>query len=213
MNMKNITNYLFIALSIVLISSSCTVQKRLHNPGYHVQLHKNMKVEKTVDKVLKADEELAFAEVKTDETNLPKIEKQEQVKTGIVATTETETNYSSDLASTDEAIAFQSTNSPKRSLIQAKSTVENQPVVAKQHVEKKAKIKTAEKAISANSAGGVALLVLIILCLFPFINLIPVYITDGGITLNFWITLLLNFTYIGGVIFALLVVLGIVSLA
>lgn len=57
-------------------------------------------------------------------------------------------------------------------------------------------------------------IVMVILCFFDFINLIPVYFHDSKkITLNFWITLLLDFTYIGGVIFALLVVFDIVSLA
>ncbi|PKR79632.1 hypothetical protein CW751_14165 [Brumimicrobium salinarum] len=68
-------------------------------------------------------------------------------------------------------------------------------------------------AARGGGSGGVALLLLIILCLFPLINLIPVFITDGGITLNFWVTLILNLTLIGAVIFSLLVVLGIVSLA
>lgn len=54
---------------------------------------------------------------------------------------------------------------------------------------------------------------MIILCFFWWLNLIAVYMHDGGITTNFWITLLLDFTYIGGVIFALLVVLDVVDLS
>ncbi len=58
------------------------------------------------------------------------------------------------------------------------------------------------------------LIVLIILCFLWWLNLIAVYIHDGkSITLNFWITLLLDLTFIGGVIFSLLVVLDVVNLA
>ncbi|MBA3665321.1 MAG: hypothetical protein H0W61_14075 [Bacteroidetes bacterium] len=62
-------------------------------------------------------------------------------------------------------------------------------------------------------AGG-NLILMVILCLFPFICLIPVYLHDGKkVTLNFWITLLLHLTFIGYIIFALLVVLDVVNLA
>ncbi len=61
--------------------------------------------------------------------------------------------------------------------------------------------------------SGAKLVVMIILCFFPIINLIPVYIHDNGITLNFWITLLLCLTVIGSIIFSLLVVLDVVDLA
>jgi hypothetical protein len=212
--MKNITQYLFIGLAIVFANSSCTVQKRLHNPGYHVQLNKSIKVEKSADKVLKTDEELAFAEIKTSETNLPTIKEQEKIISTITSPTEIAANYNSDIASNDESISFQKTNSSKRSLIQANQTAENQPVnVKKQELKKQELNKKAENKRAAGEAGGVALLVLIILCFFPLINLIPVFITDDGITLNFWVTLILNITFIGAVIFSLLVVLGIVSLA
>lgn len=209
--MKNITQYLFIALAIVFASSSCTVQKRLHNPGYHVQLNSKVKVDKSADKDLKVDEELALSETKTAETSLPELEATEKVNPATLTVTEIGSNFNADIASNDESMSFQKTNTSKRSLIQAKPMVEKQPV----QVEKKAlKIdKKAEKNAAGNASGGVALVVLVILCLFPLINLIPVYITDGGITLNFWVTLILNLTYIGAVIFSLLVVLGVVSLA
>src|SRR5690606_28294599 len=66
---------------------------------------------------------------------------------------------------------------------------------------------------SGSSASGGMLVLMIILCLFPFINLIPVYMHDGGITLNFWITLILDILgALPGIIFSLLVVLDVVSL-
>lgn len=56
-------------------------------------------------------------------------------------------------------------------------------------------------------------ILLVILSLFPILCLIAVYLKDGGITLNFWVDLLLHLTVIGAMIFAILVVLDIVNLA
>ena len=55
----------------------------------------------------------------------------------------------------------------------------------------------------------------IILSLFPFINLIPVYLHDGKkVTANFIVTLILDLLFfLPGIIFALLVVLDVVNLA
>jgi uncharacterized membrane protein YqaE (UPF0057 family) len=63
--------------------------------------------------------------------------------------------------------------------------------------------------------GGVDLVILIILCLFPFINLIAMYLKDGkSFTMNFWIDLILDVLFfLPGIIFALLVVLDVVNLA
>jgi hypothetical protein len=70
---------------------------------------------------------------------------------------------------------------------------------------------------NSQNKGGDAdlnLVIMVILCLFPFINLIPVYLHDGKkFTLNFLITLLLDFTWILGVIYALLVIFDVVDLA
>lgn len=56
------------------------------------------------------------------------------------------------------------------------------------------------------------LIIMVILCFLWWLNLIAVYMHDKDITLNFWITLLLDLTVIGGIIFSLLVVLDIVDL-
>lgn len=58
-------------------------------------------------------------------------------------------------------------------------------------------------------------IILVILCLFPFINLIAIFLKDNkAITLNFWVTLILDILFfLPGIIFALLVVLDIVNLA
>jgi hypothetical protein len=76
----------------------------------------------------------------------------------------------------------------------------------------------AVKALKEAKKGGdsdVNLIIMVILCLFPFINLIPVYLHDGkSVTLNFWLTLILDILFfLPGIIFALLVVLDVVNLA
>lgn len=69
-----------------------------------------------------------------------------------------------------------------------------------------------EKNLEKMADDDAKLIIMVILCLFPFINLIAIYMHDNDITLNFWITLILDFTFIGGIIFSLLVVLDIVDL-
>jgi hypothetical protein len=75
-------------------------------------------------------------------------------------------------------------------------------------------LKSQKKTGKGGSSDG-ELIIMIILCLFPFINLIPVYMHDGkDVTLNFWLTLILDLLFfLPGIIFALLVVLDVVNLA
>jgi hypothetical protein len=48
---------------------------------------------------------------------------------------------------------------------------------------------------------------------FPILCLIAVYLYDGQeLTTNFWVDLILHLTIIGAMVFAVLVVLGLVSL-
>src|SRR6218665_850005 len=52
---------------------------------------------------------------------------------------------------------------------------------------------------SAKASSDAKLIIMVILSLFIFINLIAIYMHDDDITLNFWITLILDFTIIGGI--------------
>ena len=57
-------------------------------------------------------------------------------------------------------------------------------------------------------------ILLIVFCFFPILSLIAMYLHDGKeITLNFWVDLLLYLTFIGWIVFGVLVVLDIVNLA
>ncbi len=61
--------------------------------------------------------------------------------------------------------------------------------------------------------GDANIVVMVILALFPLLCLIAVYLHDGGVTRNFWITLILHLTIVGAMIYALLVVLDVVDFA
>jgi hypothetical protein len=53
----------------------------------------------------------------------------------------------------------------------------------------------------------------LIMAFFPFLCLIAIYLYDGReLTTNFWVDLVLHLTIIGEIVFAILVVLGLVSL-
>jgi hypothetical protein len=70
------------------------------------------------------------------------------------------------------------------------------------------------QAVSKKGSSDANLIIMIILCFFPFINLIPVYLHDGkSITLNFWFTLIGDLlVFVPGIVFALLVVLDLIDL-
>jgi hypothetical protein len=66
----------------------------------------------------------------------------------------------------------------------------------------------------SSTATDDQLIIWVILSLFPILALIAIYLHDGkAITLNFWVDLILHITVIGYMIFALLVVLDIFTLA
>lgn len=80
-----------------------------------------------------------------------------------------------------------------------------------------AKTITQENAVQQkrNGGGDANLILLVILSLFPFINLIAMYLHDGkSVTTNFWVDLILDILFfVPGIVFALLVVLDVVNLA
>jgi hypothetical protein len=81
-------------------------------------------------------------------------------------------------------------------------------------LKKAAHVLNVEKSSSAKGGSDSQLILLVILSLFPFLALLAMYLKDGKqITLNFWVDLILHLTFIGYLIFALLVVLDIINLA
>jgi uncharacterized membrane protein YqaE (UPF0057 family) len=74
--------------------------------------------------------------------------------------------------------------------------------------------KEAAKAEKSGKGSDTNIVLLVILCILGPLNLIAVYLHDGKITTNFWLTLLLDVLFfIPGLIFSLLVVFDVVDLS
>jgi uncharacterized membrane protein YqaE (UPF0057 family) len=85
---------------------------------------------------------------------------------------------------------------------------------SKPQIKAVAKEQPLNKELQKKGSSDANFVLMVILCFFPFINLIPVYLHDGKkVTLNFIITLILDFTWVLGVVYALLVILDVVDLA
>jgi hypothetical protein len=70
------------------------------------------------------------------------------------------------------------------------------------------------KKTQAKPTFDTELLILVILSLFPILALLAIFMKEGKvITTNFWVDLVLHFTVIGYIIFALLVVFDIINLS
>ena len=88
----------------------------------------------------------------------------------------------------------------------------------KKHIATKPAVKpVTEKQPLANSSkkgdADANLILMVILCIFPILALIAIYLHDGKtITLNFWIDLILHFLFLYW-LFALLVILDVIDLA
>lgn len=93
----------------------------------------------------------------------------------------------------------------------------NQGIIIKKSPEKiQIPVAGKQKQTKGNKGGSdTDLLILVILSLFPFINLIAMYLHDGKkATLNLWVDLILDLLFFfPGIIFALLVVLNVINLA
>jgi len=195
-------NKFILSLLAVLLLGSCSnkfsLVKRKYNKGYYLDMSKNnshkahetekalvLKTKKSTvsDQTAEPAKELSVSEIKS----APLIE----------------TKVAASVAKNNSA--------PKESkplVASAKKAMVEITKIIKPVGEKDNTFKSGKGDIDGNT------IVMIILCLFPFICLIPVYLHDGKkVTLNFWITLLLHLTFVGYIIFALLVVLDVVNLA
>lgn len=217
--MKNSLKFLIVAILALSFLSSCTVQKRLHNSGYHITWNKSWKqhannanAETYAAQETKAtvNKEAVHQTTTPVAKNNVKIALVDEVK----ATTKAEVTTNKDIASTNNTIVSTKKETQK-TYQQIKYENDELTHAAQQKI--KANNTTVNIANSKGSGGsnfsGGMLVLMVILCLFPLINLIPVYLHDGTVTLNFWITLVLALLVIGSVIFSLLVIFGIVDLS
>ncbi len=189
---------LLFCLATLVLLSSCAgtgILKRRYTKGYYVSHAKKATEPKQhckTNHTAVAVQQESLQKPTVTETK-PLIGSGHSADTRIIA-------YSPEIKAS--AISLPEKRSPQL-LTSAKA--ENLP--AKQLQVSPLKLTTVNSARSSADSSKVELILMVILCLFPFINLIPVYLHDNAITL------ILDFTYIGGVIFALLVVLDVVNLA
>lgn len=193
-------------VSIVL--SSCTssknsmVVKRKYNKGFYVaHNHKKNNIE-TTDSNISSEKSLAASKSEEMAAVLPSVslisEKATYGAPEIKNTTEIKKNNITDLK--HNTVLVDSKN--------VTASAEKTPINVKHDVVK------VDKESMSNSGSNTNLILLIIFCFIPILSLVAMYLHDGNsITLNFWIDLLLYLTFIGWIIFGLLVVLDIVNLA
>ena len=199
---------------IAVVVSACTTSKsgiamkRKYNKGYYVAFS---------DKKVKTNES-PVADKKSKPTNASN-------------TTLPLTEWIGKDAPNQEALKNQNTDNLTASAVTKKSIDKKQKQADKSYAvknnipaapllaNKKSDLgETQKKALKTEKKGGSSdtnTIILVILCFFPFINLIAMYLKDGkAITTNFWVDLILDFLiFFPGIIFALLVVLDVVNLA
>ncbi len=197
--MKN--KLILFVLSTVLLSSCVgeySVMKRRYNKGFYVSTKhqkKNVQNQAVALKHPNLQQETVqnsyqpFAAVKPVALRAGT----SAVKEGIITAN---TVKSENLKPNSNAVV---TTSAAKALIKSAKAVKPLKQVSK------AEIKTMAGEGSTNTV------LLVILALFPILALIAVYLKDGGVTLNFWVTLLLHFVALYW-LFALLVVLDVIDL-
>jgi nitrous oxide reductase len=204
--MKKIGSILSVVVLVGILLSSCASQKnglaikRKYNKGYYIA-HNHKKNNESVkenntDKVVKVTEskklnvvEAELPPVKTilsvvNSENLP-VAKAEKIN---------DVKHNTVIIDTKNATASTVTEKTK--------TVHKEVNIEK------------ESAKSSSGSSDSQLILLVILSIFPFLALLAMYLKDGKqVTLNFWVDLILHLTFIGYIIFALLVVFDVVNLA
>jgi hypothetical protein len=193
---------LFISTALLLsaCSSNFSLMKRRYTKGYYVSSARHYQAEKHAVETRKAHAKQQPEEVETIVVNAPA----EILNQSI--------SYRIPVAALGQAITSPAAPSKKA----VRSTIA--PIKNEKKVDAFSTLRSLQKPVKQEknlekaSDADVKLIIMVILSLFPFINLIAIYMHDNDITLNFWITLLLDFTFIGGIIFSLLVVLDIVDL-
>lgn len=198
---KKLISFLALAILVSSCGNRLSIVKRHYTKGFYVQNGR-----------------------KSGHTILPKPEKEnKQIKKTqpvVVGFLSDEKRRDVDfLASTktNSHVKSEKKNSFQSQLKKHKPEVDQNIIIAKKISEKNHALfpeKVKKKNAKSNS-GDTDIVILVILSLFPFINLIAMYLHDGkGITLNFWIDLILDcLFFLPGIIFALLVVFDIINLA
>ncbi len=194
--------FLVAVMGISLLFASCKsnmdLTKRHYTKGYY--FHKSSSVEQPAAKEAVA--------VKTERNTVNEMPAK---KISLAKRTINSPELKGGIKENDQALGFAKVGSHKQDASKSANPF-NEVANKKASSNIQQKNKVAKQAKGGGSDTN--LILMVILCLFPIICLIAVYLHDSkAITLNFWITLLLHLTIIGYVIFSLLVVLDVVNLA
>lgn len=207
--MKKIGSIVSVVVLVGILLSSCTSQKnglaikRKYNKGYYIaHNHKKSNLvtkDSNSDKVVKATENKV---VSLAEVEMPAI------KT-IISTVNHETipvEKAEKINEVKHNTIISDSKNATASSVDTKVKTSHKTFVINNKSESKAK--------TTSGDSDTMTILLVILCIFPILALIAMFLHDGNsITLNFWVDLLLHLTVIGYIIFGILVVLDLVNLA
>lgn len=201
--MKKLALLLAIAgIALSSCNSSYTVAKRKYNKGFYVNRSTGNKTKNQDVAQQKTNKQ---ADLLKTEVVLPTINTEVAVIETEIINQPVKSFITQDQPKNTKSV---NNNESPQTLASANSNY-----VAKHVNFKKIDISKAENKTTNKKDSDTDLIIQIILALFPILCLIAVYLHDGkSITLNFWIDLLLHLTFIGEIIFAILVVLDVVDL-
>ncbi len=187
-------------LSVVIVASilitSCSVEKRHYTSGYSVQWNSKKTTVSATEASYVAKQQSKTENKKTTENKTVVQTPAEQVAT-------TNSTVNKTLVASANKTAYAPNTKTKVNSFENTVANNNAKIVER--------VVTNQK----SSGGDTNLIIEIILCFFPFFNLIAMYLKDGKhITLNFWVDLILDcLFFLPGIVFALLVVLDVINLA
>ena len=195
--MKKIKQISFIALAVTFILSSCTVERRLHNSGFHVKWnksHSTSETEVSVNENKKVDE---VVEISTkSENNEVAVRENETFNAGAVDAVELNENVS--LKTNKKSLDVE--------VVEVVSTQKHENKLNTRFAHRKAKLEF-KKAVKNNSSIDDMEVLLLILCfLIPFLAV--GLATDWDVTKVLICLILSLLFWIPGIIYALLVVLN-----
>lgn len=204
------TKKIILLLTGIALLASCSskfsLQKRKYNKGYYLAISKHKQHSQSNEKAVKNNK----PKVQTTANETPDVivvnsahseQSYNENNTPVLATGKIEVNSSVKKSSTKT-----------EPVILASAKKATAPITKKEFKNLVFDLKKASRSAKGDSDTNTILLV--ILCLFPFIALIAMYLKDGKkITLNFWVNLLLHLTVVLWLIFGILVVLDVINLA
>jgi hypothetical protein len=198
-------NLLLLFSVAAIFASSCSskigIAKRKYGKGYYVSVsHKPTPVtgSKETTKQLSKPAQEAIAQVRVKETEAVQTNAEPKVLASPIQVNK----------KNSATVKAETENTVLHATATKKSSFKNNVVV------KALSALTLNKLSASKKADDTNTILLVILCLFWWLNLIAVFLHQGKkITNDFWITLVLDILVIFGIIYSILVVLDVLSFA